>query len=375
MINDSHLDKLFEDQLSGYQSYVPEDMWERIVRKKNEDRKGFLFFFRLFGLFMLGIGFAVYLLFNFDKKTSVIEINKLSENKKGTFQNSIQIQNPNKFNYPLQVPLAQTSYGRKRRIQKQGLQNPNIGGFQSFKERPSARIQTQTKQDSANSSNEEAITTDSTKADESKIKSESIPNRKQSSADSTQNIVLKKAEKNEIKKNKKWWLDLYVSPDYPINPGTVNETMKLSYTIGLTINHSFGAHFSGKTGIQFSQINYSLTDSNSEHSLNHLKSLDLPLLAGYSMGNETLGMTINAGVVFNLYSWFQGDSPNYFKTNTGLSLYLGIDLEKNINDHISVFGEPYYRYRLTPMTVNSVNFNKFIDVVGLSLGARYYFNK
>ncbi len=107
----------------------------------------------------------------------------------------------------------------------------------------------------------------------------------------------------------------------------------------------------------------------------HLKSLDLPVLAGYSWGNETLGMTINAGVVVNLYTWPPEDQINYFKTNTGLSLYLGFNVKKQINDRLDIFTEPYYRYRLSSMTVSTVYYAKFIDVAGLSFGVRYHFKK
>ena len=173
----------------------------------------------------------------------------------------------------------------------------------------------------------------------------------------------------------KWSLDLYASPDYPIVHGEPWITTKLSYTVGLRVNRSFGTHFSGKLGVQFSQINLIFADSNVVSGSYHLKSIDLPVLAGYSWGNETLGMTINAGVVFNLYSWQTGEDVNAFKTNTGLSLYLGFNVKKQISDRIDLFTEPFYRYRLSSMTTSSVYYAKFIDVAGLSFGVRYHFKK
>ena len=149
--------------------------------------------------------------------------------------------------------------------------------------------------------------------------------------------------------------------------------MKLSYTVGLRINRAFGKHFSGKIGIQFSQINFTDSLSYQNGSGGHLKSFDLPVLAGYSFGDEKLKMTVTTGGIFNIST--STSDVSFYKTNTGLSLYLGFNFEKKINQKISIYLEPYYRYRLTSMTISSVQFDKFIDVVGLSFGARYYFLK
>ncbi len=97
--------------------------------------------------------------------------------------------------------------------------------------------------------------------------------------------------------------------------------------------------------------------------------LDLPVLAGYTMGKENLKTTINGGAIFNLNTWPHG----FFKTNTGVSLYLGVNFEEKINDKFSLFAEPYYRYQLTNMTADTISILKFIDVVGINIGVRYYF--
>ncbi len=87
-------------------------------------------------------------------------------------------------------------------------------------------------------------------------------------------------------------------------------------------------------------------------------------------------MTITAGGIINLTSFHTEDPfDDVFKTNTGLSVYLGFNLERKLNQKISVYLEPYYRYRLTSMTISGVEIYKFIDVVGLSFGGRFYFLK
>ncbi|HEX3079482.1 MAG TPA: hypothetical protein VHQ04_03425, partial [Puia sp.] len=67
-MTDNQLDDIFKKQLPWHESPVPGDMWERITRKKDKDRKGFFFFFSLIGLFLLGFGVAVILLFSTNKK-------------------------------------------------------------------------------------------------------------------------------------------------------------------------------------------------------------------------------------------------------------------------------------------------------------------
>ena len=95
----------------------------------------------------------------------------------------------------------------------------------------------------------------------------------------------------------------------------------------------------------------------------------MPVLAGYTIGKENLKTTVNGGVIFNLYTW----PHDFFKINTGVSLYLGIDFEEKINEKFSLFAEPYYRYQLTNMTADTISYLKFVDVVGINIGARYFF--
>ena len=96
--------------------------------------------------------------------------------------------------------------------------------------------------------------------------------------------IVKKPDSTKKSIGKKWSLDLYASPDYPVVYGEPYVQTKLSYTAGLRLNRSFGTRFSGSIGIQFSQINFNLVDSASYNNLYHLKRLDLPVLAGLFLG-------------------------------------------------------------------------------------------
>jgi hypothetical protein len=199
---------------------------------------------------------------------------------------------------------------------------------------------------------------------------------KPNNSDSLKPALQKKPDSTKKSMGDKWSLDLYASPDYPVDHNKQEYLQgRLSYTIGIRINRSFGKRFSGKMGIQFSQLNYALSDSSNASGVHHLKRLDVPLLAGYSWGTKTFGMTVNAGIIFNRSSWLRPDSINYIKTNTGLSLYLGFNFSKQITQRIDIFSEPYYRYQLSSMVVSPNYFPKYMDVVGISFGVRYHFKK
>ena len=225
-----------------------------------------------------------------------------------------------------------------------------------------------------NGSKTNLVRSDSVAAKENKPeeKKDSLGKRlnvKSSAVDSSMSKDLKKPETKNKSNSRKWWLDLYASPDYPIVSPHEYEQSKLSYTLGVRLNRSPGQHFSLKTGIQYSRVNVA-----GNSLFVHLLRLDLPVLAGYSVGNEKLKTTFNGGAILNLYSWLPGNnSSGFFKRNTGLSLYVGVNFETKINEKFSLFGEPYYRYQLTSMTVSSVAIVKFIDIIGINIGARYYF--
>ena len=94
---------------------------------------------------------------------------------------------------------------------------------------------------------------------------------------------------------------------------------------------------------------------------NHFKSFDIPVTIGYQFGNEDLKFGINAGLVFNVSSWYQGvilDSSlatvtlnktgnGVYKTNIGMGLYAGFSAVKQLGEDLHIFLEPYFRYNLS----------------------------
>lgn len=388
-MTDNPLDEIFKKQLPGYESPVPDDMWERIIRKKDKDRRGFFFFFRLIGWFLLGFGIAGILLFSINKK-GIKKQEPLFNNGKA-ISNSDTVQSAGTDHDVKMNPIVShdvSSGGADKilnAVEHTHDQKIKLSSERKLTEIPQLPVKESSSQaiehkeltKSADTSlSESGDLRESSKISEKKVIPILATTPKTATADSLKPATVKKSDSTKKNIGNRWSLDLYVSPDYPIDH-TQQEYIKgqLSYTIGLRLNRSFGKHFSGKIGIQYSQLNYVLPDSSAWPGTYHLNRLDMPVLAGYAWGNETLGMTVNAGAIFNLYSWLGPGEFNYIKTNTGVSLYLGFNFSKHINERIDIFSEPYYRYQLSSMVISPNYFPKYIDVAGLSFGVRYHFKK
>jgi hypothetical protein len=385
MISDNQMDEFFKGRFRDYPSTVPEDMWERIMEKKKRDRMFWLFFFRLLCIVILSLTLAAgYFIFNQRKTSSAIgmdsrKINQIPVTADTLKANSSKATSSGLSTGQDQMQPPQINEGDKKTKQKDKTRINYSDNFDSVK--------TNAKSNSASSKSVNiymaqpghAVYSKSTDPkneieNKTEVKKDSVDNKpsaKANTPDSSKVKDLKKPETKNKSNNRKWYLDLYASPDYPIVTPNEFEQPKLSYTLGIRLNRSLGQHFSLKTGIQYSRVNIA-----GDSLFVHLMRFDLPVLAGYTVGNEKLKTTFNGGAILNLYSWLSGNnSSDFFKTNTGLSLYLGVNFETKINEKFSLFGEPYYRYQLTSMTVSSVPIMKFIDIVGINIGARYYFKK
>jgi hypothetical protein len=376
MISDNQMDEFFNDCLRDYSSSVPADMWDRIVEKKKKDRMIWLFFSRLFAFVILALGLiGGYFIFNQKKLSLNAATASAKINHVPLFTDSIKANLSNPPSVQDQLRLEQINDADKKIDQKEKTRINNLGEVEPAKVNGSEKFSSSQTTDTSKSL---STTTDSNSIKENKKEhnNDSLRTKqfvKSPAPDSSRDRDLKKPEAEKKLNNGKWFLDLYASPDYPIISPRENEQAKLSFTLGIKLNRLFGKHFSVKTGIQFSQVNIGGDDSLTSGNTIHLLRLDLPILAGYSLGNENLKTTFNGGAVLNLYSWLRGSNlPDFFKTNTGLSLYLGVNFERKINARISLFTEPYYRYQLTSMTISSISNMKFIDIAGISFGARYY---
>jgi hypothetical protein len=232
-----------------------------------------------------------------------------------------------------------------------------------------------------------------------------------------------------------WYVEGFVSPDYSVkrtsNTGVNEEYIKRkdstesyngAFTAGIRLSTTIGEHLLLKSGLQYSQINekfnyraenerrlttvvtirtiirgpgdtLTVRDTSIVEQIgyrvkttyNRYRSFDIPVILGYEWGNDEWRGSINAGVIFNIRSWQQGDmldtsyipvafdktSSPVFKHNIGIGIYAGAALIKPIGNKLDVFAEPYMRYNISSMTNSGSPFNQKFHIIGINFGIRY----
>ena len=171
-----------------------------------------------------------------------------------------------------------------------------------------------------------------------------------------------------------------------------------------------------RTGINYSQINekFKYADANITHIVyitnsngdttgsflstgtryktthNKYRTLDIPLLIGYEMGNGRWHANFNAGVIINLYSWQKGDvldtaykpvnittgkssSPYQFKTNAGAGFLGSVSVYYKLNKRLHLMAEPYFRYSFSPASKSELTLKQKYNTAGLRVGLRLDF--
>lgn len=239
--------------------------------------------------------------------------------------------------------------------------------------------------------------------------------------------------------NTDWYLETYVSPDLSFKSVSnvsasqqylarkdSSESQRIGFTAGVRLVKPLTDNILLKTGLQYSQINQKyvyrtenevktttvvtvrtiirapgdtviVKDTSVLQTIgyrnnivsNHFKSFDIPITIGYQFGNDDLKFGINAGVLFNISSWYQGvildtslatvtlnkTGNMQYKTKLGLGLYGGISVVKTLGDDLSLFFEPYFRYNLSNMTTDQAPYRQKFSLGGLSIGLRWNLNR
>jgi len=439
-MNENEFDEFFRKKLMKYSSPVAEDMWKRIQQKKEKERKGFFFRWSLAGLLLIFLTAGYFILHtnkSTDTQKSIYPTGKQNIEKQKdaeaaskqvdkseplrTSPGTAQVQQSNNgITSPRQPdthagPVYYNKPQNKKSTTRPYFPGKNIlqSGDILERRKPAATYSSTSGsgRDSSNINVNKASDslTNMNRADEDSVKKKYpdtsaerrattiIPSPADSSLKKTQALSgnRSKKEANLLPGQRKSFLEAYASPDIPFSTITsgnanivdfLNRSFKtqISYTAGVRVGMSFGKHFSVKTGVQYSQINVKFNDS--MPIVNRYKSVDIPFLIGYSIGNPDFRTTINAGFIFNPYSWYKGkiidgygivniNAANIYKHNTGVSLYLGLSFATRLNNKIQLFTEPYFRYRFSYMTKPQASFNQKIHVAGALFGLKYNFQK
>lgn len=186
-----------------------------------------------------------------------------------------------------------------------------------------------------------------------------------------------------------------------------------AFSAGLRYTRVFNNGISFRTGINYSQINekfsfvqgniiqvvyvtnangdttgsYTTTATRYKKTFNKYRSIDVPVLIGYEIGNGRLHTNINAGAIINVYSWQQGDlldksfqpvnintggtkSPYQFKTNIGLGFMGAVSVYYKLNNKLHLLAEPYFRYNFSPMSKAELTLKQKYSSAGIRLGVR-----
>jgi hypothetical protein len=223
----------------------------------------------------------------------------------------------------------------------------------------------------------------------------------------------------------KRYFELYGGPDYAFRSlqDTGNSAylqkrkestkFKSGFSAGVRYTRVFNNSMSVRTGINYNQINekftfnqgnvvqvtyiinnngdtigsYTTTGARYKTTINRYRSVDIPLVVGYELGNGKLHANINAGPIINIYSWQKGDvldangnpvnittgkgsSAYQFKTNAGVGIVGAVSVYYKLNDRLHIMAEPYFRYNLSQMNKESITLKQKYQTAGLRLGIR-----
>jgi hypothetical protein len=224
--------------------------------------------------------------------------------------------------------------------------------------------------------------------------------------------------------NKKY-IEFYAGPDFGFRSfkDTGNsvylqkrkESTKFTsaYSAGVRYTKVFNSGMSIRGGINYSQINekftyvqgnlvqvtyiidangdttgsYITTGTRYKTTHNKYRSIDIPLMVGYEVGNGRLHANINAGPVINVYSWQRGEvldtlyqpvtittgkgsSPYQYKANAGIGFMGAVSIYYKLNDKVHVMAEPYYRHNFSQMNKENLTLKQKYNTVGIRVGIR-----
>lgn len=226
--------------------------------------------------------------------------------------------------------------------------------------------------------------------------------------------------------NKKYF-EVYAGPDFTLRnfkdtsqsvylqQRKASTKVSFAYSAGIRYSRVFNNGMSIKAGLNYSQINekfsfvqnnliqvtyvidpntgdtagsYTVSGTRKKTTYNKYRTIDIPILMGYELGNGRLHVNINAGAMINLYSWQKGEvldknlqpvsittgkslsSPYQFKNNVGVGLTGGVGFYYKLNDQLHILAEPYFRYNLKPMSKEVLTLQQKYNTMGIRFGMR-----
>lgn len=354
-MSDKNFDTYFRDRLQDHSSPVPADMWQRIIPEKQRRRKFFFWIWSFAGAILVVAGLFVRHRISTPTPQTVTLHTEQSDSSGSVPSSSspgiLAPSTPASTTPPLSAPGALPSSVPKTPLS-------------SVFPMPSSPVPTnhsfvpQTQPSSLHQPRAYHLSLSPYPVSRRPVTARSLPLSPTGQKNKKQKPVLPK-----------WYVDACFSPDIALV-----DLREWSYTTGIRFSKQLGPHFSAKIGLQYSHLGEKAKiDSEGLHI--RLTTLDIPLLAGYETNIGRLTTTFTGGIIFNIHSW-NTLGPGFtthdiYKTNTGLSLYLGLNFAQPLNKKFSLFAEPYIRYRLSDISNYPALFDSKMNTAGLLLGLRY----
>lgn len=225
--------------------------------------------------------------------------------------------------------------------------------------------------------------------------------------------------------NKKY-VSIYASPDFVtkkysdtgsstfLNKRKESTQIVSAFTAGIQYTNVFANGVSISAALQYSQVNekFSFVQSNYvqlsytinpatgdtsnistitgtryKTTINRYRTIDMPILIGYEMGNTNWHVNVHAGAVVNMYSWQKGDALDVnlkptsittgiatdtykYKTNIGVGIIVGASVFYKLNEKLHVMAAPFYRYNFSPISNATLSLQEKFSTIGIKLGVR-----
>jgi hypothetical protein len=225
--------------------------------------------------------------------------------------------------------------------------------------------------------------------------------------------------------NKKY-ISIYASPDFVtkkysdtgsstfLNKRKESTQILSAFSAGVNYTNVFANGVSISAGLHYSQINEkfsfvqsnvlqltytinpatgdtinisSITGTRYKTTINRYRTIDMPLLIGYEMGNTNWHVNVHAGAVVNMYSWQKGDALDVnlkpisittgvatdtykYKTNIGVGIMFGASVFYKLNEKLHLMAAPFYRYNFSPISNATLSLQEKFSTMGIKLGLR-----
>lgn len=399
-MNDKQFDDLLKQKLEGHSSAVPDNMWERIARGDDDNRKGFLYRRWLLLLLLVCVitGSSYFLLVRRDDNNDI-------KYKANNHAEKMTAAPPTGFlsNKAFADTLNDNKKSKENFLQARNTKKVDIKRYTGLtNEIKKEDIAGGTKTHSSIADYSETNNEHFLKPDDSFDSAQQKGNKaiKKESDSALVNITNEKQNEEMDKGFKdKFSLEFLAAPAIPfyqIGSGSMlyeqqlqnSSGTKLSYLAGVRLSIKVSKNIQAKIGLHYAMISQRLqfTDSITmvkEDVINKYRSIDVPLLFSYQLPiTKTINAHMNAGVVVNLSSGYKGKIPDaygdgidinngVYKSNTGASVFAGFDVSKKMNGKTDVFAEPFLIFRTKSITNNLQAFTQKNHLAGLSLGLRY----